>query len=70
MTRHIVKFFKTVLGDNGHEAEICQGVLEIDAANALDAAERGQREFCHDGRLAHWTVHADRVSVAETEFPS
>ena len=24
MTIHIVKFFKTVLGDNGREAEICQ----------------------------------------------
>lgn len=70
MTIHIVKFFKTVLGDNGREAEICQAELEVDAANPLDAAERGKRKFCDIGRLAHWSVHADRVSVSETEFPS
>jgi hypothetical protein len=70
MTRYVVKFFKEVMGDNGHGAEICQGALEIDAANPLDAAERGKREFCDQGRLAHWSLHADRVSVAETEYPS
>ena len=25
MTRYVVKFFKELLGDNGQEAEICQG---------------------------------------------
>jgi hypothetical protein len=70
MTRYVVKFFKEVLGDNGQEAEICQGALEIDAANPLDAVEHGKRAFCNQGRLAHWSLHADRVSVAETEYPS
>ena len=70
MARYVVKFFKEVLGDNGHEAEICQGALEIEAPTPLDAAERGKRKFCDQGRLAHWSLHADRVSVAETEYPS
>jgi hypothetical protein len=70
MTRYVVKFFKEVMGDNGHGAEICQGALEIDAAIPLDAVERGKRTFCDQRRLAHWSLHADRVSVAEAEYPS
>jgi hypothetical protein len=66
MTRYIVKFF-----NNGHEAEICQGDCEVDAPNSLEAVERGKRVFCaHHGQLTHWSLHADRVSVAETEYPS
>jgi hypothetical protein len=70
MTRYVVKFFKEVMGDNGHGGEICQGALEVDAANPLDAVERGKREFCGHECLAHWSLHADRVNVAETEYPS
>ena len=70
IARYVVKFFKEVMGDNGHEAEICQGALEIEAPTPLDAAERGKRKFCDQGRLPHWSLHADRVSVAETEYPS
>jgi hypothetical protein len=70
MTRYVVKFFKEVIGDNGREAETCQGALEVEAPSPLEAAERGKREFCNRGRLSHWSLHADRVSVAETEYPS
>jgi hypothetical protein len=70
MTRYVVEFFKEVMGDNGHQAEVCQGKLEIDAANRLDAAEHAKREFCEQRRLADWSLHADRVTVAETDFPS
>jgi hypothetical protein len=70
MTRYVVKFFKEVMGDNGHEAETCQGTLEVDAPSSLEAVERGKREFCDHERLAHWSLHADRVSVEETEYPS
>jgi hypothetical protein len=67
MTRYVVKFFKEVLGDNGHEAEICQGECEVDAPNPV---ELGKRVFCDQEQLSHWSLHADRVSVAETEYPS
>jgi hypothetical protein len=70
MTRYVVTFFKEVMGDNGHGAEICQAECEVDAANPLDAVEHGKRAFCDRGRLAHWSLHADRFSVAETEQPS
>jgi hypothetical protein len=70
MTRYVVKFFKEVLGDNGHEAEICQGECEVDAPNPVEAVECGKRVFCDHGQLTHWSLRADRVSVAETEYPS
>ena len=70
MTRYVAKFFKEVMGENGHEAEICQGAIEVDAPNPLEAVECGKRAFCDHGQLAHWSLHADRVSVAETEYPS
>lgn len=70
MARYVVKFFKEVMGENGHEAEICQGEWEVDAPSPIDAVERGKRAFCDHGRLAHWSLHADRVSVTETEHPS
>jgi hypothetical protein len=53
MTRYVVKFFKEVLGDNGHEAETSQGEWEVDAPNPLEAAECGKRAFCDHGQLAH-----------------
>jgi hypothetical protein len=70
MTRYVVKFFKEVLGDNGLVAETCQGEWEVDAPNPHEAVECGKRAFCDHGQLAHWSLHADRVSVAETEYPS
>ena len=70
MARYLVKFFKQVMGENGNEVETCQEGFEIDAANPLDAAERGKLKFCDLRRLARWSLHADRVSVSETEFPS
>ena len=33
MARFVVQFLKDVLGENGHEAEVCQSYLEIEAAN-------------------------------------
>ena len=70
MARYVVKFFKEVMGENGHEAEICQGAMEVDAPNPLEAVECGKRAFSNHGQLAHWSLHADRVSVAESEYPS
>lgn len=31
MARYIARFMKGVLGENGHEAEICQCSVEIEA---------------------------------------
>jgi hypothetical protein len=58
------------MGDNGQRAEICQGECQVDAASTLAAVEQGKRAFRDQARIPHWSLHADRISVAETEFPS
>ena len=70
MARFVVRFLKDVLGENGHEAEICQSYLEIEAANRTKAVELAKKKFCEKEILADWSLHADRVQVAEAEFPS
>ena len=70
MKRYVVKFYKEVMGANGHRAEICQGECEVDAANSVAAVECGKRAFRDQARIPHWSLHADRISVAETEHPS
>jgi hypothetical protein len=70
MARFVVRFLKDVLGENGHEAEICQSHLEIEAANRTEAIELAKMKFCEKEILADWSLHADRVQVAEAEFPS
>ena len=70
MARYIVQFMKDVLGENGHEAEICQRSIEIDAADKLHASDLAKVRFCETERLKEWSLHADRVHVNEAEFPS
>jgi hypothetical protein len=70
MSRFVVRFLKDVLGENGREAEICQGSLEIDASDKVDATERAKRKFCEAQALRHWSLHADRIQVTEADFPS
>ncbi|MFT4279290.1 MAG: hypothetical protein QM576_23330 [Rhodopseudomonas sp.] len=70
MARYIVRFMKDILGENGRHEEVCQGVLEVDAASTDNAIEIAKYQFCQKERLREWSLHADRVHVAETEFPS
>jgi hypothetical protein len=61
---------KNVLGENGHEAEICQRSIEIDAPCVTDAAELAKLKFCERENVRDWLLHADRVHVIDAEFPS
>jgi hypothetical protein len=70
MSRFVVRFMKNVLGENGREAEICQGSLEIDASNEGQATELAKRKFCEAQALHHWSLHADRIQVSKADFPS
>ena len=70
MPRYVVRFMKNVLGENGREAEICQGSLEVDASNEGQATELAKRKFCESQALRHWSLHADRIQVKAAEFPS
>jgi hypothetical protein len=68
MTRYVVRFMKDVLGDNGHEAEICQRSIEIEALCVTDAAELAKMRFCEREHVRDWLLHADRVHVTDGEF--
>jgi hypothetical protein len=69
MAHFIVKFFKDILGDNGRDSEVCQHFLEVEAANSGDACELAKRRFCESERLQHWSLHADRLHVTESDQP-
>jgi hypothetical protein len=70
MSRFVVRFMKDVLGENGREAEVCQGTLEVDASNEGQAAELAKKRFCEVGELHHWSLHADRIQIRQADFPT
>jgi hypothetical protein len=70
MAHYIARFMKDVLGENGHEAEICQRSIEIEASCLTDAAELAKAKFCKTENVGDWLLHADRVHIADAEFPS
>jgi len=70
MSRYVARFMKNVLGENGHEAEICQRSIEIEAPSLIDAAEVAKTKFCESERVGDWLLHADRGHVTDAEFPS
>lgn len=70
MSRFVVKFMKVVLGANGHEENICQGCVEVDAKNKGAAAVLAKQKFCRAEGLVDWSLHADKILVQEAEFPS
>jgi hypothetical protein len=70
MSRFVTHFMKKVMGENGHEQEICQGIVEVDAASRAEAAELAKQKFCETERVCNWSHHADRLQVEEADFPS
>lgn len=70
MTRYVARFMKHVMGENGREAEICQRFIELDAPDKSRAAELAKAKFCEAENVREWGLHADRVTVAEADFPS
>jgi len=61
---------KDVLGENGHETEICQRLLEIEAENQAHAEKVAKVKFCNTENVKDWFLRADRVLIVEAEFPS
>jgi hypothetical protein len=70
MSRFVTHFMKNVIGDNGREKEICQCIVEVDAATVAEAEELAKQKFCQTERVSDWSLHADRVQVREADFPS
>ena len=70
MSRFVTHFMKNVIGDNGCEKEICQRIVEVDAASIAEAEKLAKQKFCQTERVVDWSLHADRVQVREADFPS
>ena len=70
MARYVARFMKDVLGENGHEAEICQRSIEIEAPDRGRAVECAKMKFCESENVKDWLLHADRVHITDAEFPS
>ena len=69
MTRYVARFMKNVLGENGHEVEICQRSIEIEASSTAHATDLAKLKFCESERVKDWSDHADRVRIVDGEFP-
>jgi len=65
MTRYVVRFMKDVLGENGNEVEICQRSVGVDAVDKLSAENLAKVRFCESECVKEWSLHADRVHVAD-----
>jgi hypothetical protein len=70
MSLFVIRFMKDVLGDNGREREVCQGLLEIDASDEGQATEMAKRKFCELQALRDWWLHADRIQVKSSGLHS
>ncbi len=68
MARYIARFMKDVLGENGHEAEICQRSIEIEAPNRRHAIKLAKTRFCESENVKDWFLHADRVLVSHAKL--
>ena len=49
MTKYIARFMKNVLGENGHEVEICQRVVEVEASTKNRACEAAKTQLLPNG---------------------
>ena len=68
MSHFVVSFMKDVLGDNGRQVEICQRIVEIDAASEGEATELAKQKFCKAERLCEWSLHADRIQIKPSQL--
>jgi hypothetical protein len=65
MARYVVRFMKHVLGENGHETEICRRSMEVDAADKLCASDMAKVRLCEGECVKEWSLHADSIRVTE-----
>ena len=72
MARYIARFMKNVLGENGHEVEICQRLIEIEAPCVTDAAELAKMKFCESENVRDWLriEHAPRNAAQNSLLQS
>lgn len=67
MSGFIIRFEKTVLGDNGHERQICEDLFEVDAPGEEQAVEIAKQRFCALHSSSDWCIFADKIVVEASE---
>jgi len=60
---YVITFYKTVTDDYGHDRELEQSVIEVEAADEQVALVQAKDEFCRRRDLHHWSLHADRYEI-------
>jgi hypothetical protein len=70
MSSYIVRFFKQVLGDEGQTCEACQASIDVSASSQDEAACLAKERFREQHGTRDWTLHADRIEIKPSEFPS
>jgi hypothetical protein len=65
MPRYRITFYKTVCGDTGHEAAVCQRAVEVEADSAEAALEPARALFCALEQIRHWSIRSDACATEE-----
>lgn len=64
MPRYRVDFLKQVTDDCGHDHNVSQRTIRLEAPNEVEAVERSIEEFCRRGVISDWSMRADRIEVS------
>ena len=65
MPSYCVRFLKTLSNDTGHEVQVCQTSLEVEAFNEQDAIARARELICSRGGSASklWGLRPEVVRL-------
>jgi hypothetical protein len=70
MARYVAKFLKNVISDTGHQVQVLQRTLDVDAPDRVEATRLAKKRFCELERVQRWSDHADALVLNEADFPS
>jgi hypothetical protein len=70
MALYRVRFLKTVCDATGHEHQICQSAIDVEAESNEAAIARAERLFASRNGACDWRFYVDRVHVDRSEATS
>ena len=63
MSHFKFRFLKLVSNSSGHERQICQREVDVEAQNPEEARALAEEKFCASEGVRHWHMHADTVEM-------
>ena len=57
------RFMKIVSDSSGHERQICQCEVDVEAQNPEEARALAEEKFCASEGVKNWQMHADTVEM-------